>query len=115
MSVVWAKSEIRGFILERGIKGLSAPKIGGKLSLRASSAGEIVMGDVEVGERALLPNIPGVPGGAAGRKADGSGKDGPDMIVLAKRNNSGMAATFEIGDGYGVAADGADCMGGRSP
>lgn len=65
--VVWAKSEahggaIRGFVLEKGIKGLSAPKIGGKLSLRASITGEIVMDDVEVGEDALLPNVSGLKG-----------------------------------------------------
>ncbi|MEX0346728.1 MAG: acyl-CoA dehydrogenase [Rhizobiaceae bacterium] len=65
--VVWAKSEahdgkIRGFVLEKGMKGLSAPKIGGKLSLRASITGEIVMDDVEVGEDALLPNVSGLRG-----------------------------------------------------
>ncbi|MFN3362549.1 MAG: acyl-CoA dehydrogenase [Allorhizobium sp.] len=65
--VVWAKSEahggeIRGFILEKGMKGLSAPKIGGKLSLRASVTGEIVMDGVEVGEDALLPNVSGLKG-----------------------------------------------------
>ncbi|RLQ89188.1 acyl-CoA dehydrogenase [Notoacmeibacter ruber] len=65
--VVWAKSEthggkIRGFVLEKGMKGLSAPKIGGKLSLRASVTGEIVMSDVEVGEDALLPNVEGLKG-----------------------------------------------------
>ena len=65
--VVWAKSEehggkIRGFILEKGMTGLSAPKIGGKLSLRASITGEIVMKDVEVGEDALLPNVQGLKG-----------------------------------------------------
>ena len=65
--VVWAKSEahdnaIRGFVLEKGMKGLSAPKIGGKLSLRASVTGEIVMEDVEVGEDALLPNVSGLKG-----------------------------------------------------
>lgn len=65
--VVWAKSEahdgkIRGFILERGVEGLSAPKIDGKLSLRASITGEIVMEDVEVGEDALLPNVEGLRG-----------------------------------------------------
>ncbi|MCQ0970734.1 acyl-CoA dehydrogenase [Paracoccus sp. TK19116] len=65
--VVWAKSEahggkIRGFILEKGAKGLSAPKIGGKLSLRASITGEIVMDGVEVGEDALLPNVEGLKG-----------------------------------------------------
>ncbi len=65
--VVWAKSaehgnEIRGFVLEKGMKGLSAPKIGGKLSLRASVTGEIVLDNVEVGEDALLPNVSGLKG-----------------------------------------------------
>ncbi len=65
--VVWAKSEahggkIRGFVLDKGMKGLSAPKIEGKLSLRASITGEIVMQDVEVGEDALLPNVEGLKG-----------------------------------------------------
>ncbi len=65
--VVWAKSaahdgQIRGFVLEKGTKGLSAPKIGGKLSLRASITGEIVLEDVEVGEDALLPNVAGLKG-----------------------------------------------------
>jgi glutaryl-CoA dehydrogenase len=61
--VVWAKSaahdnQIRGFVLEKGMKGLSAPKIGGKLSLRASITGEIVMDGVEVvPEERLLPNV----------------------------------------------------------
>lgn len=63
--VVWAKTDdgiIRGFILEKGMKGLSAPKIEGKLSLRASTTGEIVMDEVFVGEDALLPNIQGLGG-----------------------------------------------------
>jgi glutaryl-CoA dehydrogenase len=65
--VVWAKSDehggaIRGFVLEKGMKGLSAPKIGQKLSLRASITGEIVMDEVEVGEDALLPNVSGLKG-----------------------------------------------------
>ena len=65
--VVWAKSEahggtIRGFVLEKGMKGLSAPKIKEKLSLRASITGEIVMDEVEVGEDALLPNVQGLKG-----------------------------------------------------
>ena len=65
--VIWAKSEahggkIRGFVLERGMKGLSAPKIGGKLSLRASVTGEIVLDSVEVGEEALLPHVEGLKG-----------------------------------------------------
>ncbi|KQM96753.1 acyl-CoA dehydrogenase [Sphingomonas sp. Leaf25] len=65
--IVWAKSDahdgkIRGFVLEKGTKGLSAPKIEGKLSLRASVTGEIVMDGVEVGEDALLPNVEGLKG-----------------------------------------------------
>jgi glutaryl-CoA dehydrogenase len=65
--VVWAKSDahngkIKGFVLEKGMKGLSAPKIGGKLSLRASITGEIVMDSVEVSEDALLPNVEGLKG-----------------------------------------------------
>jgi glutaryl-CoA dehydrogenase len=67
--VVWAKlkneagkDEIRGFVLEKGMKGLSAPKIDGKLSLRASITGEIVLENVEVGEDALLPNARGLGG-----------------------------------------------------
>ena len=65
--VVWAKSEahggkIKGFVLEKGMKGLTAPKVGGKLSLRASITGEIVMQDVEVGEDALLPFVEGLKG-----------------------------------------------------
>ncbi len=65
--VVWAKSDahggkIRGFVLERGMAGLSAPKIAGKLSLRASVTGEIAMAGVEVGEDALLPGVEGLRG-----------------------------------------------------
>jgi glutaryl-CoA dehydrogenase len=71
--VVWAKKEdpdgkvggqesIHGFILERGMKGLSAPKIEGKMSLRASITGEIVMDDVFVPEANLLPNVNGLKG-----------------------------------------------------
>jgi glutaryl-CoA dehydrogenase len=65
--VVWAKSDahggkIRGFVLDKGMTGLSAPKIGGKLSLRASTTGEIVMDGVEVGEDALLPHVEGLKG-----------------------------------------------------
>ncbi len=65
--VVWAKSEahggkIKGFVLDKGMKGLTTPKIGGKLSLRASITGEIVMADVEVGEDALLPFVEGLKG-----------------------------------------------------
>ncbi len=65
--VVWAKSDahgggIKGFVLEKGMAGLSAPKIEGKLSLRASITGEIVMDGVEVGEDALLPEVQGLKG-----------------------------------------------------
>ncbi|MEH6626477.1 MAG: acyl-CoA dehydrogenase [Motiliproteus sp.] len=62
--VVWAKleGEIRGFILERGMVGLSTPKIEGKFSLRASTTGEIVMDKVQVSEAHLLPNASGLKG-----------------------------------------------------
>jgi len=65
--VIWAKSDahggaIRGFVLEKGMKGLVAPKIGGKLSLRASITGMIQMDGVEVGEDALLPHVEGLKG-----------------------------------------------------
>jgi glutaryl-CoA dehydrogenase len=65
--VIWAKSDahggaIRGFVLEKGVNGLSAPKIEGKLSLRASITGMINLDDVEVGEDALLPNVEGLKG-----------------------------------------------------
>jgi glutaryl-CoA dehydrogenase len=65
--VVWAKSDahggkIRGFVLEKGTKGLSAPKIGNKMSLRASVTGEVVLEGVEVGEDALLPHVQGLKG-----------------------------------------------------
>src|ERR1700761_244398 len=67
LAVVWAKSDahggkIRGFVVERGAKGFSTPKIEGKLSLRASITGEIVLDGVEVGEDALLPNVEGLKG-----------------------------------------------------
>src|SRR3546814_14600863 len=63
--VVWGKDDsdqIRGFILEKGMEGLSAPKIEGKFSLRASITGEIVMDDVLVPEENLLPNVAGLKG-----------------------------------------------------
>lgn len=63
--VIWAKTEddvIRGFILERGMKGLSTPKIEGKFSLRASITGEVVMDDVFVPDENLLPNVEGLKG-----------------------------------------------------
>ncbi len=65
--IIWAKStahddKIRGFILEKGMSGLSAPKIEGKLSLRASITGEVVMDGVEVPEENLLPNVSGLKG-----------------------------------------------------
>ncbi|PAV61614.1 hypothetical protein WR25_00646 isoform B [Diploscapter pachys] len=65
--IVWARSDkhenkIKGFILEKGMKGLSAPKIEGKLSLRASITGQIAMDDVRVPEENLLPNISGLAG-----------------------------------------------------
>ena len=63
--VVWAKTDdgmIRGFILEKGMDGLSAPKIEGKLALRASITGEIVMDEVFVGQEQLLPHVEGLNG-----------------------------------------------------
>jgi glutaryl-CoA dehydrogenase len=63
--IVWAKDdagEIRGFILEKGMKGLTAPKIEGKFSLRTSITGMIMMQDVEVGEDAILPGVKGLKG-----------------------------------------------------
>jgi glutaryl-CoA dehydrogenase len=65
--VVWAKSDahdgkIKGFVLEKGMKGLSAPQVKQKLSLRASITGEIVMDEVEVPEENLLPNVSGLKG-----------------------------------------------------
>jgi glutaryl-CoA dehydrogenase len=65
--VIWAKSEehgngIRGFVLEKGMKGLSAPKIDGKLSLRASITGMVMMDEVEVPADALLPDVQGLKG-----------------------------------------------------
>ena len=65
--VIWAKSaahggDIKGFILEKGMKGLSAPKIDGKLSLRASITGEVVMDGVVVPEDNILPNVSGLKG-----------------------------------------------------
>lgn len=65
--VIWAKSDehggaIRGFVIEKGAKGLSAPKIEGKLSLRASTTGMVMLDGVEVGEDALLPNVAGLKG-----------------------------------------------------
>jgi glutaryl-CoA dehydrogenase len=63
--VVWAKDDggvIRGFLLEKGMQGLSAPKIEGKMSLRASITGEVVMDEVHVPEENLLPNVHGLKG-----------------------------------------------------
>jgi glutaryl-CoA dehydrogenase len=67
LAVIWAKSDahdgkIRGFVVERSVKGFSTPKIEGKLSLRASITGEIVLDDVEVGDDALLPDVEGLKG-----------------------------------------------------
>jgi glutaryl-CoA dehydrogenase len=64
VAVVWAKleGEIRGFIVERGAKGFSAPQIKNKLSLRASITGELSLQDVHVGDDAILPNVKGLRG-----------------------------------------------------
>ena len=79
--VVWAKSDahdgkIRGFVLEKGMAGLSAPKIKEKLSLRASITGEIVMDGVEVGEDALLPNVEGLRARSAASTAPATASPG---------------------------------------
>jgi glutaryl-CoA dehydrogenase len=63
IAVVWAKCDdkrIRGFILERSMKGFTTPKIEGKFSLRASETGQIAMNDVEVPVENLLPNVEGL-------------------------------------------------------
>ena len=65
--VIWAKSEahggaIRGFVLDKGTPGLSAPKIEGKISLRASTTGMVMLDDVKLGADALLPNVEGLKG-----------------------------------------------------
>lgn len=63
--IIWAKTQqdgIRGFILEKGMKGLSAPKIEGKFSLRASQTGMIFMDDVQVSEENMLPKVKGLRG-----------------------------------------------------
>ena len=91
--VVWAKSEahggkIRGFVLEKGTKGLSAPKIGGKLSLRASITGEIVMDGVEVSEDALLPGSRAWAGRSAASTAPATGSPGGRW---ARRRTAGSA------------------------
>jgi alkylation response protein AidB-like acyl-CoA dehydrogenase len=114
--VVWAKTDdgkIRGFILEKGMEGLSAPKIEGKLALRASITGEIVMDEVFVPEEQLLPDVDGLKGpfgclnnarygiaadrdkpGAAGlpagraadgRRADRPGTDFPDQAQFLRQ------------------------------
>jgi glutaryl-CoA dehydrogenase len=79
--VVWAKSaahdnQIRGFILQKGMKGLSAPKIGGKLSLRASITGEIVLDGVVVPDSALLPNVSALRGRSAASTAPATASPG---------------------------------------
>ena len=63
--IIWAKNDegkIKGFILEKGMEGLSAPKIEGKLALRSSITGQIVMEDVFVSEDQMLPNVEGLKG-----------------------------------------------------
>lgn len=63
IAVVWAKcddNKVRGFILERGMKGFSTPKIEGKFSLRTSATGMILMDEVEVPKDNLLPNVSGL-------------------------------------------------------
>src|SRR5262249_18635571 len=81
VAVVWAKLEgrIRGFVAERGTKGLSTPKIEGKLSLRASITGELVLAGALVPEEDLLPNVSGLAGPFVCAKAAGAGLAGGAM------------------------------------
>lgn len=104
--VVWAKSpahdnQIRGFILEKGMKGLSAPQIKGKLSLRASITGEIVMDGVEVPESALLPNVSGLKGpfGCLNRARYGIswGRSARPRIAGIGRGNTRSTASSSTG------------------
>ncbi|KAJ8305320.1 hypothetical protein KUTeg_015865 [Tegillarca granosa] len=109
--IVWGKSEahnnqIKGFILEKGMKGLTAPQIHGKFSLRASVTGQISMDEVEIPEENLLPHVTGLKKKLAdmlteitiglqaciqvGRLKD-AGKVTPEMISLIKRNSCGKA------------------------
>ncbi|XP_040592689.1 glutaryl-CoA dehydrogenase, mitochondrial isoform X2 [Mesocricetus auratus] len=114
--VVWARCEdncIRGFLLEKGMRGLSAPRIEGKFSLRASSTGMIIMDDVEVPEENVLPNVSSLAGpfgclnnarygitwgvlGAAEfclhtARQYTLDRATPEMLSLLKRNNCGKA------------------------
>ncbi|MEQ2214332.1 hypothetical protein XENOCAPTIV_001812, partial [Xenoophorus captivus] len=87
VAVVWAKCDdgkVRGFILERGMKGFSTPKIEGKFSLRASATGMILMDEVEVPEENLLPKASGL--GVSERICFS-----PEMISMLKRNSCGKA------------------------
>jgi hypothetical protein len=75
--VVWAKCDdkrIRGFILERGMVGLTTPRIEGKFSLRASATGQIVMQDVHVPAENLLPNVEGLAVSPKKKKKDKHGR-----------------------------------------
>ena len=90
VAVVWAKldGKIRGFIVERGSQGFSTPKIEGKLSLRASITGEIVLDDAVVAEENLLPNVSGLAGPFGclnlARYRHRLGRDGRRGILLAR-------------------------------
>ena len=103
-AVVWAKldGEIRGFIVERGTKGFSTPKIEGKLSLRASVTGEIVLDDAVVPEENMLPNVKGLAGPFGclnnGALRHRLGRDGRGRILLAPaRANTCSTASSSAG------------------
>jgi glutaryl-CoA dehydrogenase len=104
--VIWAKSsahggQIRGFILEKGMKGLAALKIDGKLSLRASITGEIVMDGVEIAAGQLLPNV--------------SGLKGPFGCLNRARYGISWARRRIVGAGRATMPWGASNSAGRSP
>jgi glutaryl-CoA dehydrogenase len=96
--VVWAKTDdgaIRGFILEKGMKGLSAPKIEGKFSLRTSVTGEIVMDDVMVPQENLLPDVEGLKGRSAASTARATESRGA-RLAPRRRAGTRRASTRSI-------------------
>ena len=104
LAIVWAKldGKIRGFIVERGTKGFSTPKVEGKLSLRTSVTGEIVLEDAVVPEDNLLPNVSGLAGpfGCLNMARYGIclGRDGRRRILLARaRGNTCSTASSSTG------------------
>jgi glutaryl-CoA dehydrogenase len=102
--VIWAKSEahggaIRGFVLEKGMKGLSAPKIENKISLRASITGMVVMEDVLVPEDALLPDVAGLKGpfGCLGRPLAATQLIQKKLADMLTEITLGLQASLQVG------------------